>query len=142
MVRLFVHCHTIVYWRMSFLARVAPTVFRRFPATVLSRNFGGGSVVLHGTLVEFSLHSAADEDTYEVEADKGATILDICQSNGVEITGTLPRPYSILAVCGGGGSCGSCHVILPQELFDVVEPPNDVEKELLTNVVFGVKPTY
>ncbi|KAK8791654.1 hypothetical protein WA538_002860 [Blastocystis sp. DL] len=106
---------------MSFLARVAPTVFRRFPATVFSRNFG----------VEFSLHSAADEDTYEVEADKGATILDICQSNGVEIT----------AVCGGGGSCGSCHVILPQELFDIVEPPNDVEKELLTNVVFGVKPT-
>ena len=46
------------------------------------------------------------------------------------------------AVCAGGGSCGSCHIILPQDIFDQVPPPNDMEKELLTNVVFGVQPTY
>ncbi|KNB44178.1 2FE-2S ferredoxin [Blastocystis sp. subtype 4] len=77
----------------------------------------------------------------EVEAEKGSTILDVCQENGVEITGICNSIISYQAVCSGGGSCGSCHVILPKDLFDAVEPPNDLEKDLLTNVVFGVKPT-
>lgn len=92
-------------------------------------------------IVEFSIHSVADDDTMEVEAEKGSTILDVCQENGVEITGICNSFISYQAVCSGGGSCGSCHVILPKDLFDAVEPPNDLEKDLLTNVVFGVKPT-
>ena len=92
-------------------------------------------------IVEFSIHSVADDDTIEVEAEKGSTILDVCQENGVEITGIWNSFISYQAVCSGGGSCGSCHVILPKDLFDTVEPPNDLEKDLLTNVVFGVKPT-
>ena len=49
--------------------------------------------------------------------------------------------FNNIAVCAGGGSCGSCHVILSQELFDAVPPPNDQEKDLLQNVVYGVTPT-
>lgn len=48
----------------------------------------------------------------------------------------------VLAVCGGGGSCGSCHVILPQDLYDKLPPMRDQEKELLASVVLGVTPTY
>ena len=46
-----------------------------------------------------------------------------------------------LAVCGGGGSCGSCNVILPQDLFDALPPAKEQEAELLNTVVFGRKPT-
>lgn len=38
-------------------------------------------------LVEFKLHSIADEDTIDVEADKGLTLLDVCQNEGVDVTG-------------------------------------------------------
>ena len=38
-------------------------------------------------LVEFALHSVADEDTIEVEADKGTTLLEVCQNEAVDITG-------------------------------------------------------
>ena len=92
-------------------------------------------------VVEFKLNSLADEETIEVEADEGATLLDVCQNEGVDITGSVPAPLSCIAVCGGGGSCGSCNVILPQELFDAVPPMKDQEKELLETVVFGRKPT-
>ena len=53
----------------------------------------------------------------------------------------MPFDVDTVAVCAGGGSCGSCHVILSQELFDAVPPPNDQEKDLLQNVVYGVTPT-
>ena len=91
--------------------------------------------------MEFKLNSIADEETIEVEADEGDTLLDVCQNEGVDITGSVPAPLSCIAVCGGGGSCGSCNVILPQELFDAVPPMKDQEKELLETVVFGRKPT-
>lgn len=91
--------------------------------------------------VEFSIHSVADDDTVEVEAEKGSTLLDVCQDNCVEITGICDLFLLCPAVCSGGGSCGSCHVILPKDLYDTVAPPNDLEKDLLTNVVFGVQPT-
>lgn len=126
---------------MSFIARVAPTLFRRVSAPVFTRSFGGEETRIIDSIVEFSIHSVADDDTMEIEAEKGSTILDVCQENGVEITGISKSFISYQAVCSGGGSCGSCHVILPKDLFDAVEPPNDLEKELLTNVVFGVKPT-
>lgn len=48
--------------------------------------------------------------------------------------------YSI-AVCGGGGSCGSCHIILPEDLFAAIPPAKEQEQDLLSNVVFGAKPT-
>ena len=60
---------------------------------------------------------------------------------GFEISGNALAPRSCIAVCGGGGSCGSCNVILPQELADAVPPMTDQEKELLDTVVFGRKPT-
>ena len=37
--------------------------------------------------MEFKLHSVADEDTIDVEADKGLTLLDVCQNEGVDVTG-------------------------------------------------------
>lgn len=39
-------------------------------------------------LVEFAIHSVADEDTIEVEAVKGTTLLEVCQNEAVDITGS------------------------------------------------------
>nr|AFL03356.1 2Fe-2S ferredoxin 8b10 [Blastocystis sp. ATCC 50177/Nand II] len=106
---------------MAFLLRSVPLLTKRTCYPVFTRQFG----------VEFKLHSVADEDTIDVEADKGLTLLDVCQNEGVDVT----------AVCGGGGSCGSCNVILPQDLFDALPPAKEQEAELLNTVVFGRKPT-
>lgn len=46
-----------------------------------------------------------------------------------------------VAVCSGGGSCGSCHIILPKDLYDSLPPMRDQEKELLSTVVMGATPT-
>ena len=46
-----------------------------------------------------------------------------------------------VAVCGGGGSCGSCHIILPKDLYDSLPPMRNQEKELLSTVVMGATPT-
>ncbi|CBK22875.2 uncharacterized protein [Blastocystis hominis] len=106
---------------MSFLVRATSSLLKRSHGALFSRCFG----------VEFALHSVADEDTIEVEADKGTTLLEVCQNEAVDIT----------AVCGGGGSCGSCHIILPEDLFAAIPPAKEQEQDLLSNVVFGAKPT-
>ena len=38
-------------------------------------------------IVEFAIHSLADEETIEVEADKGTTLLEVCQNEAIDITG-------------------------------------------------------
>lgn len=106
---------------MSFLIRAASPVLRRSLSSLFYRNFG----------VEFAIHSLADEETIEVEADKGTTLLEVCQNEAIDIT----------AVCGGGGSCGSCHIVLPEDLFNAIPPAKQEEQDLLSNVVLGVKPT-
>ena len=48
--------------------------------------------------MEFKLHSVADEDTIDVEADKGLTLLDVCQNEGVDVTGN--RWFDFVMISG------------------------------------------
>ena len=54
---------------------------------------------------------------------------------------SISLDYFYLAVCGGGGSCGSYHIILPKDIYGSLPPVREQEKELLSTVVMGATPT-
>ncbi|MEM8564374.1 MAG: 2Fe-2S iron-sulfur cluster-binding protein [Pseudomonadota bacterium] len=60
--------------------------------------------------------------TVEVSAVAGDTLMEAAVSADVE---------GILAECGGGCSCGTCHVILVEDDFDRLGEPNPLEAGIL-----------
>lgn len=56
------------------------------------------------------------------DAIVGESLMEIAREHGVD---------GILGDCGGGCSCGTCHVYVDPEWRDVVGPPNDVEETTL-----------
>lgn len=61
----------------------------------------------------------AGEHVLDLRSDE--TLLQLLQDAGV----------SVAAVCGGCMSCGTCHVLLPPELFARLDPPSADETILL-----------
>ena len=62
-------------------------------------------------------------DEVEIECDAGENLLEVAQSNDVEIKST----------CGGGGTCGECIIVFPKDIFDKLPKPGETEMELLKN---------
>lgn len=56
-----------------------------------------------------------------VQAKSGQTILEVAHDNDIDIEGA----------CGGECACSTCHIILSQESFDSLPPPDDDEVDML-----------
>ena len=72
-------------------------------------------------------------DEVEIECDAGENLLEVAQSNDVEIKSGLGIIIWLIGTCGGGGTCGECIVVFPKDIFDKLPKPGETEKELLKN---------
>jgi 2Fe-2S ferredoxin len=54
----------------------------------------------------------------EIQAAVGSTLMEAAVENEIE---------GIIAECGGSCACATCHVKFPQEWFERVGPPGDME---------------
>lgn len=57
----------------------------------------------------------------EVDAPLGLSIMEIAQSNDIDIEGA----------CGGSLSCSTCHVIVDPEWFGKLPEPDEEEEDML-----------
>ncbi len=66
----------------------------------------------------------------EVDAPLGMTLLEIAQKNGLDLEGA----------CEGSLACSTCHIIVSDEDFDLLQEPSDDEEDML-DLAFGLAPT-
>lgn len=71
----------------------------------------------------------ANGEIFTVDAPAGTTLMQAAVDNLIE---------GIVAECGGGCSCATCHVYIDQQ--DLVAPVGDLEREVL-GVISDTKPT-
>lgn len=65
---------------------------------------------------------AHDGGVFTVESADGASVMQAAIDNGVP---------GVLGDCGGGCSCATCHVFVPEEWISRVGGPNASERALL-----------
>ncbi len=63
-----------------------------------------------------------DGEQVEVEAETGHSIMEAALNNDID---------EVLAECGGSMSCATCHVHIAPEWFAKLEPPTEMETELV-----------
>ena len=60
-----------------------------------------------------------DGEEYQVEAELGDNFLDVAVDNDIDIEGA----------CGGELACSTCHVVLEQSYFDILEEAEEMDEE-------------
>lgn len=80
-------------------------------------------------MVAITFITAKGEEV-RVEAQEGASVLDVAQANGVDMEGA----------CEGSMACSTCHVILSDADFGRFPEPKEEEDDLL-DLAFAAKPT-
>jgi 2Fe-2S ferredoxin len=65
-----------------------------------------------------------------VESLSGVSILEIAQSNGIDVEGA----------CEGGMACSTCHLIVDPNWFDFLEAASEEEEDML-DLTFGLTRT-
>jgi ferredoxin len=63
----------------------------------------------------------------QIDAENGLSILEIAQSNEIDLDGN----------CGGALACATCHVIVGESWISKIDKPLPEEEDLL-DIVFGV----
>jgi ferredoxin, 2Fe-2S len=61
-------------------------------------------------------------ETWKGEGGNGTTVMDLAKALGVD---------GIVAECGGACACATCRVVLDDNWFAIVGPPNPDESEML-----------
>ncbi len=74
---------------------------------------------------------AADNTTYDVEAEAGSTVMEAAIRNLVP---------GIEAECGGACACATCHVHVDDKWTDTVGKPQPMEEDML-DFAYDVRPT-
>lgn len=69
-----------------------------------------------------------EQKSYEVA--EGDTLLDIAQSNNLDMEGA----------CGGSCACSTCHVIVDPDYYDELPEPSDEENDML-DLAYGLTET-
>ncbi|OUR76634.1 2Fe-2S ferredoxin [Alphaproteobacteria bacterium 46_93_T64] len=69
-------------------------------------------------------------DRIEVDAPLGKTLLEIAHQNGIELEGA----------CEGSLACSTCHLIVEEEDFDLLQDASDDEEDML-DLAYGLTPT-
>ncbi len=91
---------------------------RAFPFTFQKRNFA------ETVKIRYVVQGTKQE--YVINAPLGGNLWEEAQKNGVPLEGA----------CEGNCACGTCHVIVQQEIFKKLPPAKDEEEDLL-QVAFG-----
>lgn len=65
---------------------------------------------------------AADGSEEKVSATVGTNLMQLAMDEGVD---------GIIAECGGGCACATCHCYIDERWTEVVGPANDFEEEML-----------
>ncbi|KAI9993199.1 hypothetical protein PInf_015270 [Phytophthora infestans] len=95
------------------------------------------AVALHGDMSKFAdnptVHikfKLADDSIKKVEAKTGMSLLDVAQSNDIDLEGA----------CESSMACSTCHVILEDPVFDELEEACEDEEDML-DMAFGLTDT-
>ncbi|KAJ1931868.1 hypothetical protein FBU59_006566 [Linderina macrospora] len=127
----------------STLSRMRTPAFR-MPGSWLSHTAAATtrpSIAMHLQTSRFSTTSQImkqvtvtfiEPDGNEVEAtgEEGTNLMELAHENDVELEGA----------CEGACACSTCHVILPEEIFDNLDEPTDEENDML-DLAFGLTDT-
>ena len=65
------------------------------------------------------------DGTKTVEALPGQSLMEVALANDIS---------DVVAECGGGAICGTCHVHISDKWLDAVGPPDDFEEDVLDSV--------
>lgn len=71
-----------------------------------------------------------DGQEREIEAANGLSLLDVARQNEFPIEGA----------CEGSLACSTCHVIVDEEYFDMLDEPSEDEEDML-DLAFGLTAT-
>ncbi|MEP0074100.1 MAG: 2Fe-2S iron-sulfur cluster-binding protein [Marinomonas sp.] len=66
------------------------------------------------------------DGTKNVEALPGQSLMEVALANDIS---------DVVAECGGGAICGTCHVHIGDNWLDAVGPPDDFEEDVLDSVL-------
>ena len=66
----------------------------------------------------------------EVEASVGLSVLEVAHENNIDLEGA----------CEGSLACATCHVILEEKIYNILEQPAEAEEEML-DLAFGLTHT-
>jgi ferredoxin-2, mitochondrial len=93
------------------------------------RNHGGPQLAADAPTVSLTFVQP-DETTKVVQARVGETLLQTAHRNDIDLEGA----------CEGVCACSTCHLIMPEELFDTLEEPSEDEEDML-DMAFGLTET-
>ena len=71
-----------------------------------------------------------DGSKKQIDAPGGITVMEIAQSNGIDIEGA----------CEGGMACSTCHVIVDPDWYDKLRPAEEEEADML-DLAYGLTRT-
>lgn len=66
----------------------------------------------------------------EVEASIGLSLLEVAHENNIDLEGA----------CEGSLACATCHVILEEKIYNILEQPTEAEEDML-DLAFGLTHT-
>ncbi len=66
----------------------------------------------------------------EVEASVGLSVLEVAHENNIDLEGA----------CEGSLACATCHVILEEKIYNILEQPDEAEEDML-DLAFGLTHT-
>ena len=66
----------------------------------------------------------------EVEASVGLSVLEVAHENNIDLEGA----------CEGSLACATCHVILEEKIYNILEQPTEAEEDML-DLAFGLTHT-
>ena len=70
------------------------------------------------------------EKETEVEASVGLSILEVAHANDIDLEGA----------CEGSLACATCHVVLEDTIYNMLEEPEEAEEDML-DLAFGLAHT-
>lgn len=70
------------------------------------------------------------EKETEVEALVGLSILEVAHNNDIDLEGA----------CEGSLACATCHVVLEEEIYNILDEPEEAEEDML-DLAFGLTHT-
>ena len=111
------------------LIRSGTTRFSKSQSLGAIRYHGGPSIPKDAPTVNVTFVQP-DETLKVVQARVGESLLQTAHRNDIDLEGA----------CEGVCACSTCHLILPQEVYDSVEEPSEDEEDML-DMAFGLTDT-
>ena len=93
-----------------------------------------------------------DGEEIEVQAELGKSLLEVAHANEIDLEGARARQSNVTApfidffrhcslhslrvllcagACDGSLACSTCHLVLEQDVYDALPPPDEEEEDML-----------